>query len=171
MKEALEALNRLVEQGVIEHYAIGGAVAAFYYIEPAVTMDVDAFVSFSSQSSLISLEPIYAALREMGYREFHREGILIGTWPVQFLVPGIGLLEDALTHRIPVEFDGVPTYIFTVEHLAAICLELGRTKDRQRIADFVQDKVLNKVRLLEILDRFGMRERWEVFLKSNDLHF
>ena len=32
MKETLKLINRMVKAGVIEAYAIGGAVAAIYYL-------------------------------------------------------------------------------------------------------------------------------------------
>ena len=44
MKEALKVLSDLVTDGVIEAYAIGGAMGATFYLEPVVTMDLDVFV-------------------------------------------------------------------------------------------------------------------------------
>jgi hypothetical protein len=40
---AFRAINQMVADGVIEDYAIGGATAAFFYIEPDTTYDVDIF--------------------------------------------------------------------------------------------------------------------------------
>ena len=37
MKEALKVLTELVAEGVIENYAIGGAMGATFYLEPVVT--------------------------------------------------------------------------------------------------------------------------------------
>jgi len=61
--------------GVIGRYAIAGAVAAYNYIEPAVTDDLDILVSFrearhQAASGLITLAP---------------KGVVIADWPVQFL--------------------------------------------------------------------------------------
>lgn len=41
IKEVIETINRMQTDGVIERYAIGGAVGATFYIEPAATFDVD----------------------------------------------------------------------------------------------------------------------------------
>ena len=67
MREALQALNALVERGVIETYAIGGAVGASFFIDAVQTEDIDAFVYFPpSTSGLLSLAPIYSALTDLG---------------------------------------------------------------------------------------------------------
>ena len=38
----------MLADGVIDQYAIGGAVAATFYLEPAATIDVDVFVHLGS---------------------------------------------------------------------------------------------------------------------------
>ena len=58
MKEALRVLAELVAEGVIEDYAIGGAMGATFYLEPVVTMDLDVFVLFKDNTSLLPLQPI-----------------------------------------------------------------------------------------------------------------
>ena len=54
--------------GVIDKYAIGGAVGATFYLEPAATADVDIFVMLpmAPGSSLLSLGPIYEYLTARG---------------------------------------------------------------------------------------------------------
>ena len=49
IKEAIETINRMQADGVIERYAIGGAVAATFYLEPVATLDVDVFVEFHTE--------------------------------------------------------------------------------------------------------------------------
>ena len=87
MKEALKVLVQLVAEGVIEDYAIGGAMGATFYLEPVVTMDLDVFVLFKDNTSLLPLQPIYDALKKRGYLpdEQMPECIDIGGTPVQFL--------------------------------------------------------------------------------------
>lgn len=48
MKESLELINRMLADGVIDRYAIGGAVGATFYLEPAATLDIDIFVVLPS---------------------------------------------------------------------------------------------------------------------------
>lgn len=77
IKQTLDVINAMERDGVIERYAIGGAVAAFNYIEQAVTEDLDIFLSFDSTSPLITLDPILKDLRRRGYSDFRKEGIMI----------------------------------------------------------------------------------------------
>jgi hypothetical protein len=62
IEDVIRALNEMEREGVIERYAIGGAVAATIYLEPFSTLDVDVFITFGAEDGLISLEPIYAHL-------------------------------------------------------------------------------------------------------------
>src|SRR5215471_7639289 len=90
MKQTLDVLNRMEADGVMSRYAIAGAVAAYNYIEPTVTEDLDILVSFdpmptAARTGLITLEPILNYLRQKGYSEFRKEGLVIEGWAVQFL--------------------------------------------------------------------------------------
>ena len=49
IKEVIETINRMQADGVIERYAIGGAVGATFYLEPVATLDVDVFVEFHAK--------------------------------------------------------------------------------------------------------------------------
>ena len=85
MDKAIIALNRIVAEGVIFDYAIGGAIGAAFYIEAAQTQDVDAFVFMKPEpNGLLSLSPIYAALvAKCGIVK--DEHIVIDGWPIQVL--------------------------------------------------------------------------------------
>ena len=67
MKKTLEILNRLVENKVIDNYAIGGAMGAMFYTEAVMTVDLDVFVLFPDNNDLLPLAPLYACLKEWGY--------------------------------------------------------------------------------------------------------
>jgi tetrahydromethanopterin S-methyltransferase subunit A len=43
IREAIAAINQMQSDGVIERYAIGGAVGATFYLEPIATLDVGTF--------------------------------------------------------------------------------------------------------------------------------
>ena len=49
------------------------------------------------------------------------------------------------------------------EHLAAIALQLGRTKDFLRLTQFVEQGVLDSQAFDDILERFQLLERWRSF--------
>ena len=134
MRRTIEILNELESEGVFSRYAIGGAMAATFYAEPLLTFDLDVFILLeTAPGNLISLSPVYHALRARGYCEEH-EAVVVEGVPVQFLPPYNALLEEALGEAPQVDYDGVPTRIMRAEHLLAICLQTGRTKDRARVA-------------------------------------
>jgi len=41
IKDAIQTINRMQSDSVIERYAIGDAVGATFYLEPVATLDVD----------------------------------------------------------------------------------------------------------------------------------
>ncbi|HKS10246.1 MAG TPA: hypothetical protein VJS13_11910 [Pyrinomonadaceae bacterium] len=43
MAKVYDVINEMVVDGVIKNYALGGAMAAFFYVEPSYTADMDLF--------------------------------------------------------------------------------------------------------------------------------
>ena len=164
MKATLEIINRMKSDGVIGEYAIGGAVGALFYLEPFDTADIDVFVAFkeSEKGALLSLSPIYAYLKGMGY-EAKDESVLIEGWPVQFLPPANALAEEALAQALDTDADGVPVRVMTPEHLVAIALQTGRGKDHIRILSFVESGRLDIAKLRGVLGRHNLLEKWRKF--------
>ena len=158
MKEALIVLAELVTEGVIEDYAIGGAMGATFYLEPVVTMDLDVFVLFKDNTSLLPLQPIYAELRKRGYMPDERmpECIDIGGTPVQFLPVYNPLLEEALSHAVSFDYDGVPARVLPAEYLAAISVQTGRAKDKLRVLSFLASERFDEKRFAEICAKHGL---------------
>ncbi len=164
IKDTLKVLNSMEADGVIGKYAIGGAVGALFYLEPADTADVDVFVSFHAENgALISLAPIYDWLREQGFDDHRKEGVVIGDWPVQFLPLVDELDEDALAAALTVEVDGEPTHVMTAEHLVALALRTGRGKDYLRILAFLESGCLDEEKLAGILAKACLTEKWSSF--------
>ena len=56
MEKVIEVLNRMQADGVFEKFAIGGGIAAIYYLEPYQTDDIDVFFLpvFFGDSGLVS---------------------------------------------------------------------------------------------------------------------
>ena len=110
IKQTLDVLNGMEREGVYERYAIGGAVAAYNYIESAVTEDLNIFISFRqvSATGLISLAPISADLAKGGYVDFKKEGIVVAGWPVQFLPVADALDAEALNkaEKVDIKVNG-----------------------------------------------------------------
>ena len=162
MKKALEVLNQLVADGVILDYAIGGAMGATFYLEPISTMDLDVFVLFADEEDLMPLQPIYRALAKMGFNpdEHERECVNIGGTPVQFLPAYNALLVEALQNAKTISYEDVPTKVIGAEHLAAICVQTGRIKDKLRIQMFLETDWFDTLKFADILARHGLK--WEV---------
>lgn len=173
MKATLEVINRMQADGVIGKYAIGGAVGATFYLEPAATLDVDIFVSLPKirGGALLTLAPIYDYLTARGCK-IEGEYVVIAGWPVQFLPPSDALGEEALAQAVETEVEGVRTWVMLAEHLVAIALQTGRAKDSSRILQFVESGVLDAGKLDLILTRHGLLAKWEQFgnkfLKGNE---
>src|SRR6266404_4412131 len=126
-------LNELEREGVFTRYAIGGAMAATFYTEPFLTFDLDVFVVLPrTPSGLVTLGPIYEALRARGYKE-ENECVLIEGIPVQFLPAYNALVKEALNDAPEIMYEDVPARVLRSEHLLAICLQTGRNKDRDRV--------------------------------------
>lgn len=164
MKATLEMVNEMQADGVIGKYAIGGAVGATFYLEPAATLDVDIFVVLPSvpSSSLLTLAPIYEYLTTRGC-QIEGAHITVGTWPVQFLPASDGLEKEALDEAVQTEVEGVRTWVMTAEHLVAIALRTGRSKDYARILQFLENAAVDRDRLQGILVRHELVPRWEQF--------
>ena len=154
-------MEALSAAGVVENYALGGAVAAIRYLEPSATQDVDIFVAFRSNvsSPLTPLAPVYEWLVNRGATP---EGahLIIGGWPVQFLPASGPLLEEAMSDAQVADVDGQSVRIFTAEHLAAIALQTGRTKDKLRVAQFVEWSGFDRPRFTAIVERHGLLAKW-----------
>jgi hypothetical protein len=180
MKSTFQVINRMVEDGIIRQYAIGGAVAALNYIEPTLTYDLDILVTLDDQtgrpeSGLITLEPIFAYLRKAGYAEIRNEGIVVEGWPVQFLPVANDLDAEGLAQAIEIEIDvgeGSPPIkikVLRAEHVVATALKVGRPKDRIRVSQFLAEKAVDLAVLRGILDRHDLRQAWSRFCAESGI--
>ena len=174
IKEVIETINRMQADGVIERYAIGGAVAATFYLEPIATLDVDVFVKFHTEpgSQMEGEHDVRGRRRVdcMGRvatrpsdREIASQHIVIAGWPIQFLPAGSALVQEALAKAVEKDVEGTPARVFTAEHLAAIALETGRAKDKARVLQFIEANAIDLDRLQEILSRHGLAGAWQQF--------
>lgn len=156
----------MVKDGVIEQYAIGGAVAAIFYIEPINTNDLDVFFHVKDPSAGLNiLAPLYKYLSALGYKG-QGEAIDIEGWPVQFLPVFNPLLEEAVQQAKEVRLQRTKTRVMQAEHLVAIMLETGRLKDQARIEQFMEHEVVDQDRLADILARHGLIKKWETLKRQ-----
>ncbi|GAC1446215.1 MAG: hypothetical protein NVSMB56_02820 [Pyrinomonadaceae bacterium] len=166
MEKTLRVLNKMVRDGVIETYAIGGAIAAIFYVEPFETSDLDIFFAFqTAQNDLLILAPIYDYLAGLGY---HSEGefVNIKGWHVQFLPVFNSLIEEAVARAQEIKFKRTKTRIVRAEYLVAIMLATGRPKDHARIIQFLDEDAVNFNELEKLIRRHGLHMEWESFLRK-----
>ena len=159
LHDIFAALEGALTEGIIERYAIGGAVGATFYIEPSATQDVDVFVVFK----IVSLAPIYAYFTARG-AVVQDEHLIIADWPVQFLPSTTPLVDDALAHAVGMSVDGQSVAVLSQEHLAAIALETGRMKDKIRLAQFLASQTFDPARFDALTERFGLTDKWSRFV-------
>ena len=111
----------------------------------------------------------------MGYlvaRGYETRGqfITIEGWAVEFVPPGTPLVEEALAAAVVRDVNGVPTRVFTGEHLAAICLQVGRARDHDRVSRFIEQGALDAEKFEDILRRHGLLEKWGKFQQDYPSH-
>jgi len=163
---ALRALNRLVADRVIENYAIGGAIGASFYLPAMQTEDIHVFVFLPAASEpLVTLAPVYEALKAMG-GEVEREYVRFGEWPVQILTDANPLIAEAIREAIDVDYEGIGTRVFRPEHLCAIALQTGRSKDYARAALFIEQNEVDVDSLSKLASRYELQDRLAKVLES-----
>jgi hypothetical protein len=162
MQKALAILNELKSAGLVERYAIGGAMAAFFYAEAVITEDLDIFVLFKTSGGLIVLTPIYDFLKARGATEDREHLWLAGTL-VQLIPAYDALTEEAVHEAIEKTVGQTPTRVMRVEHLIAIALRTGRAKDYARIALLLDEAEVDDNRLQTILTRHHLQDHWEKY--------
>ena len=157
-------LNELEKHGVFSRYAIGGAMAATFYTEPFLTFDLDVFVVLPrTPGGLLTLAPLYEALRARGYSEQENECIRIEGVPVQFLPAYNTLVEEALNEAQEIMYEDVPARVLRSEHLLAICLQTGRSKDRERVRILREQAKLDQNFLADVLRRHQLEDKWKLW--------
>lgn len=160
MEKTLQVLNTLERDGVVRRYAIGGAMAATFYAEPVLTFDLDIFILLPDMTGpVLTLAPVYAALRRWGYAE-EGECVTIEGVPVQFLPAYNALIEEALSQALDTTYEQTPTRVLRAEYLIAIAVQTGRDKDRQRARLLLQHASIDTAYLTAILARHDLETRW-----------
>ncbi|MBN2384647.1 hypothetical protein JXQ70_17370 [bacterium] len=165
MKETLEIVNQMLEEGLFSRYAIGGGIAALFYIEPITTFDLDIFVLLSETDNvLISLSPIYSWLEKKGYTTKNEQVIIEGV-PVQFIPAYNDLIIEAVENSNMQLYSGIKTHVVKAEYLIAIMLQTNRSKDRERIAMMLDQTDLSRDILDDIIEKHDLKHKYDQFRK------
>ena len=153
MKETFAVINQMVVDGVIEDYAVAGAIGAMFYVEPFSTEYLDVFVLY---------------LKARGYTEIRKEGIVVEGWPVQFMPVANPLEREAYLNAQNLDYDGLMVRVVLPEHLVAIMLKVGRLKDLARVEMFLTQKEVDLDGLENVVRRHGLSVKWAEFKNRYD---
>ena len=107
----LEVINKLVDEGLINGYVIGGSIAILFYSEAFATKDLDLFVQLPQETLLLDLGPIWRRLQELGHKP-SGIGVIINGVPVEFLAKDNSLVKESFETATTIEIEGVKTKIF-----------------------------------------------------------
>jgi len=167
MKKTFQVLNEMVRDGVIENYAIAGAIGATFYVEPFATQDIDALVMMpETKGGLITEIPGWEYLQKRGYTEIRDESIVVAGWPLQFIPVSDALEKEAYLNADVFSVEETTVRVVLAEHLVAIMLKLGRAKDVARIEMFLSQDAVDRETLLDIIKRHGLEEKLGRFKSS-----
>jgi len=167
MDKALKIINKMKKEGLFSTYAIGGGIAALFYIEPVTTFDLDIFIIMPDEQSkqLLSLSPVYTWLDKHGYKP-QKEQVLIEGVPVQFIPVYNDLVKSAVIDSIDKKYGQTATRVLRPEYLIAIMLQAYRPKDRDRLLKFFEESDYSEERLHSILVKHNLKEAYNNFWRQ-----
>jgi hypothetical protein len=162
MKEVAELLNAMRSAGVINQYALFGAIAQMRYTEPVATLDAEVLVALPLAERLDVPKPIYDFCAARGHPP-EGEAIRVGAWPVQFIPVFSPLTEEALQQAETADFEGTPVRVIRADHLAVIALSTGRAKDYARILGLLESGSVGRDQVARPAARHGLEDAWRRF--------
>jgi hypothetical protein len=146
-------LNEMKSDGIIEDYAIGGAMAVLFYAEPTRTYDLDVFVRLpDAGSSIVLLAPVYEWLDARGFKP-EAEHVMVHGVPVQLIPAYNELVEEAISDAQVHDYDDVPVRVTPPEHLIALAFQTGGGKRRERAFQLLETTDVDRSRLEAVLKR------------------
>lgn len=161
MEKTLKVIKELKENELIKDYAIGGGIAALYYVEPLLTYDLD-ILFIPVAESLDVLDPIYIYLKKKGYKT-HKEHMIIEGVPVQFIPDYNELVKEAIGNSVEAKYGRIKTKVIGVEYLIAIMFQTFRPKDRERIIKIIEEAEIDLKFLEKILKKYNLHEKFRKF--------
>jgi len=164
MEKVAKLLEEMKASGVIQDYALFGAVAQMRYTEPVATLDADVLFVLRNEAGLDALSPIYSFCRKHGHFP-EGEAIRVGNWPVQFIPAFSPLTEEAVREAEAGEIAGFSIRVVKAIHLAVIALSVGRSKDHLRILSLIEAGAVQEEALRELAARHNLTSQWSVFKK------
>jgi hypothetical protein len=131
MKNIIKLFNDMKKKKIIVDYALGGGIAAKYYVNPPATKDIDFFV-IVNDLSISFMGPIYAYMLQHGAKFvghlFKYNNTIID------IIPAMNeLIVEAVKKADIANINNVSVRIVNPDYLAAIALQVERPKDIDRV--------------------------------------
>jgi hypothetical protein len=168
LADVFGTLNEMQSDGVISDYAIGGAMAALFYVEVTRTYDIDVFALIPAQHGLIvDMTDLYAWARKRGF-EARAEHLLIHSVPVQFLSANDGLEREAVAQAQQFDYQGVAVRVMRPEYLVALFTRAGGPGRRERALLLLRAGVVDEDELNAILARYNLSDKWRQVRGTDD---
>ena len=166
MEKVIQVLNKLIAKGIIEIYAIGGAVGVIFYTETLNTKDVDVFVAPQmTKSGIVHLGAIYEYLKKAGYGMEGQYFIIDGI-PVDFIAAYNELTLEAIDNSIEKLYGKTKVKVLRPEYLLAIALQTGRAQDLKKVDLLMGETDLDENLLKDILKRYDLYKKWRKYVKE-----
>ncbi|MEO7270388.1 MAG: hypothetical protein ABIX28_05590 [Vicinamibacterales bacterium] len=156
--EVIAAVEDLKARGLIQEYAIFGAVAQAFWDEAIPTFDLDVLVLMAGQGAVLTdLGPLYRWADERGYPT-QGEHIVIGEIPVQFVPTPTALHEEAVQTAETLSLEGLPLRVVRPEYLIATWLQPPANSHarKERAAKLRESGQVDPEVLADVLARFGL---------------
>ncbi len=167
MKKALKVVNELKRKGIIKNYAIADGIAMVFYVEPVLTYDLHIFfVPHERPKKIMTLSPIYDALKKKGYKS-RKEHVVVEGLPVQFIPAYNRLVEDAVDNAVDIKYQRIRTRVLRAEYLIAIMLQTSRAKDKERMIKLLDEARIDRRYLRRILRKHGLEGNFNRILRSH----
>ena len=152
-ERVIKRLNRLKKTGVIKDYAIGGAHAVAYYLEPVKTLDLDIFVFAKSDQDFYIFRTY---IKKAGFR-VRGTHVIIDDTPVYFLPGSLHpFINEAIRRAKRIRVKSIPTKVLTAEYLIVSLLMAFRLKDKMVIPDLLELADIERLRTM--IERFSDEE-------------
>jgi len=138
----LAVLNELEREGVIDRYAIGGAMGATFYVEPLLTFDLDVFVIMRQSAAACFRSPalwtacVLRVTPEEGECVLMRVCRSVSSRLQRFAGRGAEGSAENL-------YEEVSSRVVRAETSFRICLQTGRDKGRERVRIFREQAELD----------------------------
>ena len=161
LKRVVEVIDMMIEDGVIDAYALGGATAANIYIQSFNTRDFDFFVHLAGDVPMLDpLRPIIDFLRPLGYTLDGVEFDIAGQ-PVQFIPVPNELTEEGVRNADTVDLGGFEMQVLSPEYLVAVMLQTHRPNDLARARIFLDQGKVDLDDLKVLMDRYKLHKQWQ----------